>query len=136
MGTWVPMILSGAGVLIALLSLLRSAQGSHTAAVQHVRTELAALHERCALLEMKMGIFWRLVEENLSTMLKRPTHLEMDSLLDKLHSHTLTLPEAYQLRDWLTQVYLEEEVEQAQQRVIAILVLGAVESLIHELSRA
>lgn len=125
---WIPWTLSGCGVLIALISLLRTF-------LVAARDQSAYLKERIGLLEMKIGLFWRLVEEHMSGMLKAPTHLEMDLLLDKLKAHTLTLPEATRLRWWLRKVYLEDEVADAQRRMTAILVLAAVESLIHEFER-
>ena len=59
----------------------------------------------------------------------------MDSLLDKLKQHTLTLDESKRLRWWLQKVYLEDEAAYASQRLTAILVLAAVEALIQELER-
>ena len=82
-----------------------------------------------------MGLFWRLVEEHMSGMLKAPTHIEMDLLLDKLKAHTLTLPESHRLRWWLQKVYLEDDRADVQRRMTAILVLAAVEALIRELEK-
>lgn len=76
------------GILIALigtfatflyaLSLKRAEQR------QQLGVLVAALEQRVVLLEMKMGFFWRGVEENLAGYLKRPTHYTMDLLLEKL----------------------------------------------------
>ena len=97
--------------------------------------ELRSLEERCSLLEMKMGMFWRLVEEHLSGMLKKPIHLEMDMLLEKLKNHTLTLSEARTLQAQLQKTYLDAEAVHAHEKLVAILVMSAVEALIRELER-
>lgn len=137
MMNWPSWVLSGLALVLALVSFLWNRQKVETEASVHVTNALAQLHERCSLLEMKMGMFWRLIEEHLSTMLKRPSHLEMDMLLDKLKAHTLTLEEAKLLHRWLQRVYLDETGPEAgQQRLVAILVVAAVDSLIHELEKA
>lgn len=132
---WVPWVLSGVGVLIALTSLVRTFLVAGHDKGQHFEENITSIRERVGLLEMKTGVFWRLIEEHLSTFLKKPTHAEMDLLLDKLRLHTLTLEESKRLRGWLQRVYLEDEAAHTQQRLTAILVLAAVESLIHELER-
>lgn len=132
---WPSWVLGGLALLLSLVGFLWNRRKSDTEASVHLVTDLGNLKERCSLLEMKIGIFWKLVEENLSGMLKKPTHFEMDGLLDKLKAHTLTLEEAQRLRRWLQRVYLEDEASHAQQRLTAILVLAAVESLIGELER-
>jgi hypothetical protein len=132
---WWPLVLSALSLLVAVLGLVRTffaASQEQSATWQH---DLGVVQERCSLLEMKMQMFWRLVEEHLSGMLKRPTHEEMDALLDKLKAHTLTLDEAYLLRTWVREVYLDEARTPPQQRIIATLVLGAVDALIHERER-
>lgn len=133
---WVPWVLSGMGVFLALISLLRTFLVAGRDQSTKFHDDLGHVHERLSLVEMKMGVFWRLVEENLSGMLKKPTHLEMDNLLDKLKDHSITLQECRILRRWLQEVYLTQETVRAQERIIAILVMAAVESLIHEKERA
>jgi len=130
------LLLSGCSLLVALTGLVRTFVAGAKEETLRLLDHLAKLEERAALLEMKMGMFWRLVEEHLSGMLKKPTHAEMDALLDKLKAHTLTLAEAKRLRWWLERVYLANEIDAAQHRITAILVLAAVESVIHELERS
>jgi hypothetical protein len=132
---WWGTVLSGVSLLVAMIGLIRTFFVAGQAHHEQVHHDLGQLQERCSLLEMKMGMFWRLVEEHLSGMLKRPTHHEMDALLDKLRTHTLTQEEAYLLRSWLQQVYLSNAATPNQQRLIALLVAGAVESLITEFEK-
>lgn len=133
---WVPWILSGASLLLALLTLVRTFVVAGQSQSEKTHDDISHIQARLDLIEMKLGVFWKLVEENLSTMLKKPTHNEMDHLLDKLEQHTLTLDEAYRLRGWIRQVYLDTDTATAQERMIATLVLGAVNSLIQEYERA
>ena len=135
--TWVPWLLSGLSLLVAIISIVRTfvVAGQDQSAQTH--DEIGALKERVGLVEMKMGLFWRLVEEHLSGMLKKPIHHRMDMLLDKLAAHTLTLPECYELRDELQRNYLDDNAPQPNKNLIpiAILVASAVRSLILELER-
>jgi len=130
--TWVPWVLSGIGVFLSLISLLRTFLVAGRDQSTKFHDDIGHVQERLSLVEMKMGVFWRLVEENLSGMLKKPTHLEMDTLLDRLKTHTITLEECHILRQWLQQVYLNDKALHAQERIIAILVMAAVEARIHE----
>jgi hypothetical protein len=133
--TWIPWILSSVSALVALISLLRTFVVAGAAEATQTAENLTKLQERVSLVEMKIGMFWRMVEENMSGLLKRPTHLTMDALLDKLKRHTITLDECYQLRRQLEAAYLapDAEMPETSNRLIAILVKGAVEALILEL---
>lgn len=133
--TWIPWVLSGLSLLVAVVSLIRVFVVAAQDQSGKTKNELGEVKERVSTLEMKMGMFWRLCEEYLSGMLKKPYHVRMDTLLDKLRDHTLTLPECYELRDQLQENYLNEAAPRAAERIIAILVVGAVESLIQELER-
>lgn len=132
---WLAPILSALSLGIALIVMVRTFVRGGRDHSEHLQQAISTIQERCALLEMKMGMFWRLVEEHLSDMLKKPTHLEMDALLDKLKQHTLTLDEAHLLRSWVQRVYLDGQDVRSQQRLIAILVMGAIGSLISEFER-
>ena len=139
--TWIPWVLSGLSLLVALVSLVRTFVVAGRDESVKLHDELGRIKERVSLIEMKLGVFWRMVEENLSGILKKPIHLRMDMLLDKLAAHTLTLDECYELREQLRENYLEKPVDEDSPgpdkllMPIAILVTGAVESLIHELER-
>lgn len=63
----------------------------------------------------------------------------INQLLDKVQQHTITLPEAYELRTWLQTVILNESTytwTEKQQHLFALLVLNAVQSLIYELEKS
>jgi hypothetical protein len=128
-----PTLVSFMGVLVALAALAFTLRSRRDDRIRLHELELAALRERCSLLESKMDVFWRAVAEQFSSYLKKPTHREMDDLLDKLKADTLTLPEAYQLKAWLSSVYLDEEATHIQQRIVAVLVMAALDHLIAKL---
>lgn len=131
---WPSWALSALAILVSVVVAYRSMRMQSRAEDRDIVKTQAAQNERISLLEMKMGIFWKLVEENLSSFLKKPTHRTMDQLLDKLRDHTLTLEQAYALRRQLEATYFgPEPASQADNRLVAILVMGAVEALIHEL---
>jgi len=133
--TWMPWVLSSLGIVLALITLVRTFVVAGQDQSAKVHEDVTHMQERLSLVEMKLGIFWRMVEENLSGLLKKPTHLEMDALLDKLKAHTITLDECYHLRRLLEATYLTDQTDKAEttNRLVAILVLGAVESLITQM---
>lgn len=132
---WPSWILSGLALLVAIASFFSNRQKADSEAAVRAVQEVGKLQERCSLLEMKMGMFWRMVEEHLSTMLVKPTHLEMDELLRKNKAHTLTLEEAKRLRWWIQRTYLDDTTTFPGDRLTATLVMAGVNSLIHELER-
>lgn len=134
MSNWPSWALSALAILVSVIVAYRSMRIQSREEDRDIVKTQAAQNERISLLEMKMGIFWKLVEENLSGFLKKPTHRTMDQLLDRLKDHTLTLEQAYALRRQLEVTYFgEDSTPKTDNRLVAILVMGAVEALIHEL---
>lgn len=89
--------------------------------------------ERLSTLEMKVGLFWRLVEERMAGALKLPTHRRMDELIDKLSAHTISLEELQELRPM---VEARSDFSPIQvHRLIADLTIGAIDSRILELTQ-
>ena len=101
---------------------------------QQLGATVAAIDQRVILLEMKIGFFWKGVEENLSEFLKRPTHYVMDRLLEKLQDHTITLEECYELWRWLA-ILEEEPIRSSNEPLVRHLVKSALHSLILELEK-
>jgi len=71
--------------------------------------EARAIQERLAKLETKVEVFWKALETNLVNLLKLPTHLLMDELLDKLAANTLGRGERAQLSAILAERLQTEE---------------------------
>ena len=57
--------------------------------------------QRLAKIEVKVDLFWNVVEEKLSTLLHSPDNPVKDALLDKLKNSELNHDEAMELRDIL-----------------------------------
>ena len=102
-----PTIFGGGGLAISLTLLIRLFVTSKNSTVEHDREALNKMSERVSLLELKMGMFWKQIEENLPRLLRQPTHKEMDRLLDKLEmdADSLTLEECYRLRTLIQATY-------------------------------
>lgn len=60
---------------------------------------------RITRLEVQSGIFWKALENKLADMLKSPTHLSKDILLDKFKDDCLDEAETMILRTMLTEEY-------------------------------
>ncbi len=97
--------------------------------------------ERITALETRIGPFWRVLEENLVEFLRRPTHLEMDKLLDEYKEKhgDLTLDELNILKFHLLGVIEDfkaqkraKELEDSGKVVGYVFMLGIVESKICE----
>jgi hypothetical protein len=70
--TWVPWVFSGLSTLMALILLLRTFIESSRDDTLKMHEDLAKLQERCTLLEMKINLFWRSIEQSLPDLLKKP----------------------------------------------------------------
>ena len=55
--TWVPWVLSGIGVLIALISLIRTFLVAGRGQSEKIEEELSHMRERLGLIEMKINVF-------------------------------------------------------------------------------
>jgi len=87
---------------------------------------ISTLMQRVTSIETKVGLFWGLVERELPSILKRPTHLTMDVLLDKMSLSGLTIDEAKDLWDRL---YCLNDLP-TERVVIRVLLLSRLEQII------
>lgn len=91
---------------------------------------IGALRDRVMSLETKMDLFWKVIEQNVTRIIKDyPTNLKKDVLLDKMAKRELSLDEAYLLR-----TILHGEIDAGERETLAhILVLGRIEQIISDL---
>jgi hypothetical protein len=90
--------------------------------------------ERITKVETKVELFWKVVETNVGQLLKSPTHVEKDMLLDKLAHRELNIKEAEQLRGILTD---EMQLKGRDNGIIAYaLIIGRLEQILYELRTA
>jgi hypothetical protein len=74
-----------------------------------IRKEFAVQNDRIKELEVKGNVFWKALENKLADMLKSPTHLDKDILLDKFKDGELTEEETKVLRTMLTEEFNKEK---------------------------
>lgn len=77
--------------------------------LQSLRAEIDALSRQVVALETKIGPFWQSLQNNLSEILHRPTHVELDGLLEKLQSGTISRMEQEELRVMLLQAVIDTD---------------------------
>jgi cell shape-determining protein MreC len=92
------------------------------------------IRERCASLETKVDLFWKLVEENVSELLKSPHNLHKDDLLDKLKAKELNLDEARELEQILDSEVRDKALDGGS-KLAYILVRGHLGRLITTLEK-
>ena len=104
-----PVVVSMVAVVISLLGLIDRYYGASYQFKEKVAERLKTLEERkidpeilqrITALETKTGPFWRVLEEHMVELLKQPTHLRMDALLDdfKGRRDQMTLDELMELK--------------------------------------
>lgn len=115
----------------ALLNTMTRQRGQDWA---RLHEDMEDCRERLTVLETQMGPLWQIIRERLADMLKRPTHHEMDHLLDKFRSETITLEDARRLRQWLDRVFHEPE-RYPGEKFVNVLVTAALAAHITRLER-
>jgi hypothetical protein len=109
-----------AGVIIAVAGLLITYFGF-----------VLKVSERMTKVETKVDLFWKVIETNVGSLLKSPTHVEKDMLLDKLSHRELNIKEAETLRSILTD---EMQLKGRSDAIIAYsLIIGRLEQILYEL---
>lgn len=95
---------------------------------------ILGLKERMATLETKINLFWSIVEREIPRLLKDPTGLTKDGLLDKFaehHSNGMTLQEMEELTGIL-ECELKEKKMTNTRRIAYALIVGRLKQLIYE----
>lgn len=124
--------LSIASILLAVISLYMSRQDKGTEAVKNLEHRLTALEtnrftasDRQCLqdLELKMSLFWTIVEKDFPRLLIQKSTPALDVLLIKSHSTgiiSLSLDELDQLLDRLNTEYINAIEQELSGRAMAI----------------
>ncbi len=94
---------------------------------------LSHIKERLASLETKVELFWSAIESKIVTMLKSPTHLRKDELLDKLLNHSISMEEAIEL----SRIMSEETYgkRDGAKEIASCLMTGRLQQLIIDLEK-
>jgi len=59
------------------------------------------INSAVAVLEKQVALFWKAIEADVVTILHRPTHFDVDTLLEKFQAETITLKEIEKLKQEL-----------------------------------
>jgi len=112
--------------ILAIIVSLFSALGTYFGLA--IKTE-----GRIATLETKVDLFWNAIEGRVIGMLKSPTHLEKDVLLDQLLHREIKLDGAQRLRTILTEELKNKKRIDNGKRLAYALALGRLEQVIYDL---
>lgn len=102
-------------ILISIFSLVIGFIIQHFAVINK-------LSERIKDLEVKIGLFWKIVEQEIPKILHSPHTPEIDVLLEKVMGGNITSDEAYELKCKLKG---ELDTETDKTRVISMILLMA-----------
>lgn len=82
-------------------------------------------------LSIKVGVIWKIFEEQLPKLLVRPTHIEMDELIEKYVAHEATKEEMMLLSN-----LMEKELEEGTDPVTKLKISFIKPVLDHNISKA
>ena len=102
-------IISTSALGVSLLSFLHTKSKDYNAECREIydriseldkysHTEIGKLNERVKSVERFVDSWWSMMEKEMATVLKHPTKQELDDLLDKFVSHSITTNELLQLK--------------------------------------
>ena len=94
----------------------------HSNTAQKLESELLSI-------KLKVDVIWRIFEEQLPKLLIRPTHKELDMLIEKYTEHQATREEMIRLRD-----LIDEELEKETDKTITMVILFMKPTLEHNIA--
>jgi hypothetical protein len=131
-------IISLGALGIALVTIIDRFYGSSAKSREKVHERMTVLENRIVALETKTGPFWRVLEEHMVDLLKQPTHLKLDGLLDRYKQFredmgVLELKELkYELLSALEESKVKDDRKSEGRTFGYVLLLGIIESRISE----
>ncbi len=84
--------------------------------------------------DVKVSLIWKYLELHLPDMLKRPTHLIMDALLEKFKTRTITHEETIQLKGLITELMADDMKTRREMVLPDTLMLGLIDYRLMELA--
>lgn len=81
------------------------------------------LAERLREVEVNVNFIMKFFDRSLPTLglvVKAPTHQRMDTLIDRFVNKECSIPETYELRNWLRDYLVELEQEFAKKKQVAV----------------
>ena len=95
---------------------------------------LSKIKERLTALETKVGLFWKGIEGQVVEMLKSPTNLRKDELLDLLREERLTLDGARELKE-IIEAELKRKAVDGGTALACAFLFGRLDQIIFEHGR-
>jgi hypothetical protein len=93
---------------------------------------IGGIKERLVRVETRVELFWNAIEGRVIEMLKSPTHLEKDELLDQLLHKEIRLPGAQRLRTILLEELNNRKRIDNGKKLAYALMIGRLEQVIYE----
>ena len=90
--------------------------------------------ERIATLETKMELFWKSISLGVTELVKSPTNLRKDYLLDTMNNGDLDYEGALELQQTLYDEYHKKDLDSSRKLAYA-LIMGRLEIKIYELKK-
>ena len=91
---------------------------------------IVRMDKRLVKVELQSGLFWTMVEKNMTDILKQPTHLGKDELLDHMRDGGLTLEEAHELKAILEEEKKDPRRYRGNRQMAYIMILARLEMVI------
>jgi HD-GYP domain-containing protein (c-di-GMP phosphodiesterase class II) len=135
-----PYLTGAAGFLLALYTFIERRRDNQAAEIAKIKenlaqevarllADIAKLREELAGIKTQTGVFWKLAEAHLATMLHKPTHVERDRLLEKIQARQhMTEAECKRLIELLEDIVEEREPTTPDEKLAAILLMARMES--------
>lgn len=95
---------------------------------------LSSIKERLTAVETKVSLFWQAVGVKVADMLKSPTNLRKDELLDKVKNGNMTMAEAIELKGILEKEFRDKDLDSGLS-VAYVCMIGHLELKIYEINR-
>ena len=118
-------LISLLAVLLATTSFLVSRNDRRFKEIEDIKEYLGELKDRMAKMETKVEIFWDTMRMKLTEMVKAPTHVRMDELLDKFAAKTASPDDLIELKEQLLQ--REQEISDNAQKLILTFALMCID---------
>src|SRR6266566_3176570 len=122
-------LIAGVGSFIAILAKHFGPDATIRDQTAKTEEQSVKLEGRLVRLETKIDLFWMAVEQNIPRLLKQPTHLLRDRLLDKMSKGNLSREEAKELMEDLKN---DTEASDGTKVLALTLVLARLQQLVDD----
>ncbi len=122
-------LIAGVASFIAILAKHFGPDAKMREQTANTEEQAVKLEGRLVRLETKIDLFWTAIEQNIPRLLKQPTHLLRDRLLDKMSKGDLSREEAKELMEDLKN---DTEASDGTKVLALTLVLARLQQLVDD----